>query len=120
MKIYVTVPVDVSRIKSKILFNLTKRQILCFGCGIAVGLPLYFLCKKALGSSAAVMVMMVTMLPAFLFAMYEKNGQTLEVRLRHIYDSMYRRPKKRLYKLMEENKEVQKREAPVLSPKRKA
>ena len=120
MKIYVSVPVDVNRIKSKILFNLTKRQILCFGCGIVVGVPLYFLCKDTLGSSAAVMVMMLTMLSAFLFAMYEKNGQTLEARLRHIYDSMYRRPKKRLYKIMEENKEVQKREAPVLSPKRKA
>ena len=97
MKIYVTVPVDVSRIKSKILFNLTKRQILCFGCGIVVGVPLYFICKDTLGSSAAVMVMMVTMLPAFLFAMYEKNGQHLEVVMKHFIESRFLRPKTRPY-----------------------
>ena len=30
---YVSIPKDLSRVKSKFLFNLTKRQVVCFGLG---------------------------------------------------------------------------------------
>ena len=33
---YVTVPKDLSQVKTKFLFNLTKRQVICFGCGILI------------------------------------------------------------------------------------
>lgn len=36
---YVPVPKDLSNIKPKVLFNLTKRQLICFGSGILAGLP---------------------------------------------------------------------------------
>ena len=39
---YVNVPNDLSKIKTKIAFNLTKRQLVCFGIGAAVGVPAYF------------------------------------------------------------------------------
>ena len=32
---YVTVPKDLTKIKSKVMFNLTKRQLLCFGAAVA-------------------------------------------------------------------------------------
>ena len=76
---YVSVPKDLSKIRSKVLFNLTKRQIICFGSGALLGVPLFFLFKGAIGTSPAAMLMMVVMLPAFLLGMYEKNGQPLEV-----------------------------------------
>ncbi len=44
------------------------------------------------------MVMMVVMIPAMLFAMYEKNGQPLEVVIRNIYRVCFQRPKQRPYK----------------------
>ena len=31
---YVTVPKDVTKVKTKVLFNLTKRQLICFGGGL--------------------------------------------------------------------------------------
>ena len=42
---YVNVPNDLSKIKTKIAFNLTKRQLICFGIG-AVGFwrPISGLC----------------------------------------------------------------------------
>ena len=43
-------------------------------------------------------VMMVVMIPAMLFAMYEKNGQPLEVVIRNIYRVCFQRPKQRPYK----------------------
>ena len=67
-----------TKVKSKIAFNLTKRQLLCFGAAALVGVPLYFLLRAPLGTTAAAMVMMLLMLPFFLLAMYERNGQPLE------------------------------------------
>ena len=42
---YVTVPKDLTKIKSKMLFGLTKRQLVCFGSAALVGVPLFFLSK---------------------------------------------------------------------------
>lgn len=95
---YVNVPKDLTKVKSKVLFNLTKRQLICFGCGALIGVPLFFLLRKPIGVSPAAMVMMIVMLPAFLMAMYEKNGQPLEVILRNVIRVCFLRPKVRPYK----------------------
>ena len=48
---YVSIPKDLSRVKSKFLFNLTKRQVVCFGLGALIGVPAFFLAKDALGAA---------------------------------------------------------------------
>ena len=70
---FVSVPKDLTKVKNKIIFNLTKRQLICFGIAAAVGLPFYFLSRGIIGSSNAATGMCLLMLPAFLFAMYEKK-----------------------------------------------
>ena len=95
---YVNVPKDLTKVKSKVLLNLTKRQLICIGCGALVGVPLFFLLKKPIGTSAAAMTMMVVMLPAFLLGVYERNGQPLEVVLRNMIRVCFLRPKIRPYK----------------------
>ena len=95
---YVTVPKDVTKVKTKVLFNLTKRQLICFGSGLLIGVPLFFLTKNSLGNTMSTLLMIFAMVPAFLLAMYEKNGQHLEVILRNMIRSVFLRPKKRLYK----------------------
>jgi uncharacterized membrane protein YgaE (UPF0421/DUF939 family) len=94
---YVNVPKDLTKVKTKVLFNLTKRQLICFGSGALIGVPLFFLLKGSIGTSPAAMVMMVVMIPAMLFAMYEKNGQPLEVFLGHLIQNKFIRPKVRIY-----------------------
>ena len=94
---YVNVPKDLNKIKSKVLFNLTKRQLICFGVAALMGVPLFFLLKDSAGTTAAAMVMILVMLPGFLFGVYEKNGQPLEVVLRQIMESCFIRPKERPY-----------------------
>ena len=94
---YVPVPKDLSKVKTKVAFNLTKRQILCFSVALLMGLPLFFLLKDSAGTSLAAMVMIVVMLPCFLLAMYEKHGQPLEVVARNIIQTKYSRPKERPY-----------------------
>ena len=95
---YVTVPKDVTKVKTKVLFNLTKRQLICFGGGLLIGVPLFFLTRGPLGNTTATMLMILSMVPAFLLAMYERNGQHLEVVLRNMIRSVFLRPKKRLYR----------------------
>ena len=94
---YVPVPKDLTRVKSKFIFNLTRRQVFCFGLGALFGIPVFFLTKPALGNSTAAMLMIAAMLPFFLFAMYEKNGQPLEVILMHFVQARFLRPKLRPY-----------------------
>lgn len=75
---YVSVPKDLTKVKSKVFFNLTKRQIICTGIAAAIGLPFYFLTREALGTSNAATGMVLLMLPAILFALFEKDGMPLE------------------------------------------
>lgn len=95
---YVNVPNDLSKIKTKLAFNLTKRQLICFGAAAAAGVPLYLLTRGALGNSAALLLMLAVMLPAFLLAMYERDGLPLEKVLYHIIRAKYLRPGVRLYR----------------------
>ena len=81
---YVSIPKDLNTVKTKVLFNLTKRQLICFGCGAAIGVPFFFLTKAHTGVSTAAICMILVMLPFFLLAMYERNGQPLEKILRNI------------------------------------
>ena len=96
--LYANVPRDLTRVKSKLFLNLTKRQILCFGAAILVGLPLFFLLRKTGNTTLAAFVMILAMLPFFFLAMYERNGQPLEVILRHYVTARFKRPKIRTYK----------------------
>ena len=95
---YVPVPKDLSQVKTKVIFNLTKRQLICCAAALVVGLPLFFLLKGSVGTSLAAFAMILVMLPCFLFAMYEKHGQPLEVVLKHVIQTKFIRPKERPYK----------------------
>lgn len=94
---YVTVPKDLTKVKSKLLFGLTKRQLICFGAAALIGVPLFFLLRGKVNSSTATVCMIVVMLPLFLLAMYEKNGQSLEVIMGQIIQTVFVRPKERPY-----------------------
>ena len=74
MAISVSVPKDLSGIKTKVALNLTRRQIICFSFAALVGVPLYFLTKGVLGNDAAALIMVGAMLPFFFLAMYTRDG----------------------------------------------
>ena len=95
---YVNVPNDLSKIKTKIAFNLTKRQLICFGMGAAIGVPTYLLTRQAIGNTGALFAMLTIMLPAFLLAMYEKDGLPFEKVIRNIIRVKFTRPGIRPYR----------------------
>lgn len=94
---YVNVPNDLSKVKTKVAFNLTKRQLICFGGGAAIGIPAYLLSKGPLGSTGAMFLMLAAMLPAFLLAMYERDGLPFEKVVGNIIRAKFLRPGVRPY-----------------------
>jgi hypothetical protein len=94
---YVPVPKDLTKVKTKVAFGLTKRQIICFALAGIAGLPVYFLLRGFTGNSAAVLVMVFIMLPFFIIATYERNGQPAEKVLKNIL-LCHIRPEVRPYK----------------------
>jgi len=95
---YVSVPKDLSTVKTKVVLNLTKRQLICFSAALTVGLPVFFLTKGSVGTIASSLLMIFSMLPLFMFAIYEKHGQPLEVILKHYIEVRFLTPKQRPYK----------------------
>ena len=95
---YVNVPNDLSKIKTKMAFNLTKRQLICFGSAAVVGVPAYLLTRMIIGNSAALFLMIALMLPFFMLAMYERDGLPAEKVARNIILSRFIRPGTRPYK----------------------
>lgn len=108
--IYVTVHKDLANIKTKLLFGLTRRQIICFGAAALIGVPLFFLLRNTVSASTATIWMVLAMLPFFLFAMYERNGQPLEVFLKHMVQTIFVRPKIRTYQTTNIYAEVERQE----------
>ena len=96
MAAYIPVPRDLTRVKSKILFNLTKRQLLCFGAGALIGVPSFFLLKAGGNTSMASICMIIIMLPFFFLGMYERDGQPLE-KIAKQFQAKFVRPKVRPY-----------------------
>lgn len=94
---YVPVPKDLTKVKSKLLFNLTKRQLICFGGGALIGVPLFFLLRGILSASSAAILMVLSMVPLFVMGLYEKNGRPLEKVLGDVIQTVFLRPKRRPY-----------------------
>ena len=95
---FVPVPKDLNRVKTKVMFNLTKRQLVCFSLAAAVGVPIFFLTKPSVGLSTAAMLMVVIMIPFIFMAIYEKDGQPAEKILGHVVKSMFLRDRVRPYR----------------------
>ena len=74
MAISVAVPKELSGIKTKIVFNLTKRQLVCFGSGGFLGSCLYMATNEVLGTELSTFAMMIVLFPFLFLAMYEKEG----------------------------------------------
>lgn len=96
---FVSVPKDLTKVKNKVVLNLTRRQIICLVIAAAVGLPFYFFTRGYIGTSNAATGMVILMIPAFMFAMYEKDGLPLEKILLNVITVKLRRPAIRRYEV---------------------
>ena len=94
---YVQIPKDLNDIKEKVIMGFTKRQVICFGIGLVVGAPVFFLTKNSLGMSGAVFAMGAVSAPAILCGLYKKNGVFLEKQVKYMFE-YFKLPRKRYYR----------------------
>ena len=95
---FVPVPKDLSKVKTKVVVNLTKRQLIFFSLGAVVSIPIYLGIRKAIGNDFALMVLIVVAMPFFLLGIFEKDGIPLEKYARYIIKQKFIYPKVRVYK----------------------
>ena len=105
MAINVKVPSDLTRVKEKVMFGLTKRQVVCFSLAALIGLPTFFLLKKLnVDVSVPTFAMMAVMMPLFFVAMFEKNGDTLELIIQRVLEfKLKKNQETKLFDRMYEN-----------------
>ena len=90
---YIKIPRDLNDLKEKVVFGLTKRQLICIGAAAAIAIPLYYLMYKSIGSSDAIRIAGFAAAPAVFFGFYVKNGITLEKTLKYFWE-FTKKPKK--------------------------
>ncbi|BBM56795.1 conjugative transposon protein [Leptotrichia trevisanii] len=95
---YVPIPKDLKKVKTKVAFNLTKRQLIGFTLAGLVGLPIYLFMRKFVPNDIAVIFLILSMLPIFFIMLFEKDGLTFEKYFKHIYLNKFYQPKKRVRK----------------------
>ena len=92
---YIPIQKDFSKVKNKVALGLTKRQMICFLLAAGAGIPTYLLLKEVIANDITALLMIVVMVPFFLFALYEKEGQPLEQIIKSIIREKYLRPQVR-------------------------
>ncbi len=95
MAAYISVPRDLTKVKSKVFFNMTKRQMICFGLAALVGVPSFFLFKRSGNISLAAICMIIVMMPFFFLAIYERDGMPMEMLAQHFVEAKFIRPQDR-------------------------
>lgn len=96
--IFVPIPKDLTNVKTKVAFNLTGRQNVCFGIAFAIAIPAFILIKDIVGNQMAVLVVMALAAPFIYFANYEKDGLSGEKYLLQLIDFKLKRTFVRTYK----------------------
>ena len=95
---YVPIPKDLNKVKTKVAFNLTKRQLIGFTLAGLVGIPVYLFMRKVVPNDIAVIFLIVSTLPIFFITLFEKERLSFEKHFKHIYLHKFYQPQKRVRK----------------------
>ena len=93
---YVKVPKDLTKVKTKVALNMTKRQLIGFSIAGLIGFPTYLFTKNFVSTDVAMIVMSIVGLPILFATLYEKDGLPFEKHLSYILQ-FHRNKKIRVY-----------------------
>lgn len=102
----VSIPKELKKIKSKLFFGLTKRQLIGFGTAIAVGLAVFLLVKELVNIDIAMYALFIAVAPIFFITIYTKDGMPAEKWIKLILEYKYLNPLKRTFRVTKANKEL--------------
>lgn len=73
---YISVPKDLTKVKSKFAFGLTGKQLLCVVSGAMIAIPTFWAVRGNVGNGPAMMLLFLIMAPFAALAFYEKYGMS--------------------------------------------
>ncbi|MFT9077328.1 PrgI family protein [Ethanoligenens sp.] len=96
---FVTIYKDFSKIETKLIKNLTGRQLAFFGAGGIIGFATFWYSRAAIGYNVAIYLMIAIVLPFGVLALYKnkKTGRTLEKKIAILLRAKFIRPQIRTY-----------------------
>ncbi len=94
---YVKVPKDLTKVKTKVALNMTKRQLVGFASAGIVGVPLYLGLRSIMPNDISMILMSIVVLPILFVTLYEKDNLPFEKYAKYIV-RFHKRKKIRLYK----------------------
>lgn len=94
----VSIPRDLSSVKTKFVGGLTLKQIGFISVGAGVGIPLFFIFKRVMDISLAGVLMLIIVIPFVFLALYSQDGIPAEKVVYYFIRANILRPKKRIYK----------------------
>lgn len=95
---FVPAPKDLSKVKTKVALNLTKRQLICFSLGGAVSIPVYLIFKGISGNEVSMMALIIIAFPFFFMGIFQKDGMPPEKYISYVIRQKFQYPKVRVYK----------------------
>ena len=93
---FVKIPKDLSLIRQKVFLGLTKRQLICFGIGAAIGFPAFYIFNSLFGLQSGCLALGIGAGPAIFCGLFKKNGMFLEQAVK-LMIAFFRKPKVRIY-----------------------
>lgn len=99
---FVPIPKDIDKIKTKVAFGLTMRQLIGFFVAGVLGIPAYLLVRKFAAMDVAVLALIIADIPVFFVTFYERDGMTCEEYCKYIYLHKFYQPKIRIKKSRKE------------------
>lgn len=94
---YVNVPKDFSNVEAKVVFGLTKRQLIAAAAGLGTCLPIYFFLSPKIGDMALILIVMIAT-PIFMFGFYKSpDGRRPEKIFANYVRVRYQLPRIRPY-----------------------
>lgn len=94
---YVNVPKDLTKVKTKVALNLTKRQCIGFSIAAMVGFPIYLFARKIFSNEISMLLMILVSFPIIFTTLYEKDGLYFEKYLKYMWEKKSQ-PSIRIYK----------------------
>ena len=95
---YVPIPKDLQKVKTKVAFNLTRRQLIGFTLAGFVGIPMYLFMRKFMPNDIAILFLIISTLPIFFVTLFEKDGLIFEKYFKYIYLHKFYQPPTRVRK----------------------
>ncbi len=76
--IEIKIPKEIRDFKSKVIFNLTVRQIISLVVALIINVPLYIFSKNLFGEDTAGWLIIIISAPIFLIGFVKKDGMSYE------------------------------------------